>query len=424
MKSELKTLIASLSVAAWCGFSGAAAASNLVVQGQLDEYGAPANGRFDLQLVAHRNPASDSPLAGTLTLEDVDVRNGQFEISPDFGVKLTPNDVVWIAVAVREGNSLGAFSAIPGRLKAEAPQAIGQCWSSTGDSGVNPNVNFLGTTDGQPLVLRSTAGVAINSNAARDMLTLRGANDFLNGPTIQMLGDAADQSESGRIRFVEGTASTNLRGAYVRYDGAQNLLAIGAHNASDNLPESQVDHMIMRRQAGTQIGIGMAPSETLDVNGAVRINGGIKFAQITTFTKNWAGTQFAEVGETRCRLGGGQVIVKKPGLVIGPCIATSRAEFPSGAVLTQVLTVMQDNSSTQNCTVEVRKIDVSTSGNVLSTLATLTSTGSSGTSVRTAVINAPLALRDTIEFKCETDSDNCGLSGVRIGYEPPNGFVP
>jgi hypothetical protein len=48
------------------------------------------------------------------------------------------------------------WSAIPGRTKATAATAaIGQCWSSTGDDGSNPTLNFLGTTDAQPLVLRT-----------------------------------------------------------------------------------------------------------------------------------------------------------------------------------------------------------------------------------------------------------------------------
>jgi hypothetical protein len=59
-----------------------------------------------------------------------------------------------VEVAVREPGQ-GAFSRIPARTKAIAAPLIGQCWSTTGDSGANPSTNFLGTTDGLPLVLRT-----------------------------------------------------------------------------------------------------------------------------------------------------------------------------------------------------------------------------------------------------------------------------
>ena len=55
---------------------------------------------------------------------------------------------------MRDGNAVGGFSTIPGRSEAASAKAIGACWSSTGDSATNPAVNFLGTTDAQPLVLR------------------------------------------------------------------------------------------------------------------------------------------------------------------------------------------------------------------------------------------------------------------------------
>jgi hypothetical protein len=82
----------------------------------------------------------------------VPVVAGRFRI--DFDLPLATTTAAWIEVGVRDGNAVGGFSTIPGRSEAASAKAIGACWSSTGDSATNPAVNFLGTTDAQPLVLR------------------------------------------------------------------------------------------------------------------------------------------------------------------------------------------------------------------------------------------------------------------------------
>jgi trimeric autotransporter adhesin len=80
------------------------------------------------------------------------VTDGVFRIEFD----LPPGqDEAWVELAVRAAGE-STWSPIPGRTKATAASStIGQCWSSTGDDGSNPTLNFLGTTDAQPLVLRT-----------------------------------------------------------------------------------------------------------------------------------------------------------------------------------------------------------------------------------------------------------------------------
>ncbi len=131
------------------------AATSLIVSGQLDEYGRPANGRFDLQLIPHGDAVVNAPLAGALVLEDVDIRDGRFRVETEFGLKTLSGQAIWIAVAVRGGQESAAFTPIPSRLQALTPSVIGQCWSTAGDSGSNPAVNFLGTTDAQPFEIRT-----------------------------------------------------------------------------------------------------------------------------------------------------------------------------------------------------------------------------------------------------------------------------
>lgn len=130
-----------------------AMAAKFVYDGRLDDRGQPANGQFDLRLGAYAHHKDGVSLAAPIEFSAVEVVDGHFRL--EFDLPLAFDDQAWIEVALRESGIAGAYSAIPGRNKALATPLIGQCWSSTGDSGSNPATNFLGTTDAQPLVLRT-----------------------------------------------------------------------------------------------------------------------------------------------------------------------------------------------------------------------------------------------------------------------------
>jgi hypothetical protein len=132
--------------------AGPAHAARLVYSGVLDVDGRPANGRHDLKLTAYASADGAVPKAAPIEFYAVDVNNGRFELTLDL-----PGEAkeAWVDLAVRPAGA-GSFVPLLGRSKAAlAPEAIGQCWSSTGDSGSSPATNFLGTTDAQPLVLRT-----------------------------------------------------------------------------------------------------------------------------------------------------------------------------------------------------------------------------------------------------------------------------
>jgi hypothetical protein len=129
-----------------------ALAARFTYEGRLDDLGQPADGRYDLKLSAYGDAAQGALLAAPVTFEGVEVREGRFRI--DVELPLEQADPVWLAVAVR-GSGEPVFSAIPGRSKAVAAPLVGACWSSTGDSGSDPALNFIGTTDAQPFVVRT-----------------------------------------------------------------------------------------------------------------------------------------------------------------------------------------------------------------------------------------------------------------------------
>jgi hypothetical protein len=183
------TTIRLLPLAAAIGLlsSAPAGASTFQYDGRLDDGGRPADGRYDLSLTAYPAEKLGSTLAAPMVFEDVLVRDGRFRL--EFDLQSTEASQAWLELGVRDGASAGAFSAIPGRAKAVAAPLVGACWSTTGDTGVNPTSNFLGTIDNQPLVLRSNNaetgrftpdGLRINGDAWDGLfeLAIRGTAGF------------------------------------------------------------------------------------------------------------------------------------------------------------------------------------------------------------------------------------------------------
>ncbi|MBK6725695.1 MAG: tail fiber domain-containing protein [Xanthomonadales bacterium] len=141
-----------LHAALLAAIASSAHAAEFVYQGQLDDRGVPANGRYDLRIAAYTDEKSASGLMAPIEFSSVEVKDGRFELR--FDAPLAKDREAWLEVAVRDVGA-GNFATIPGRSKAISAPLIGACWSSTGDSGSDPATNFLGTTDAQPLVIKT-----------------------------------------------------------------------------------------------------------------------------------------------------------------------------------------------------------------------------------------------------------------------------
>lgn len=158
MNSVTRTLLlASLALTWTPGAQGAP----MRYQGMLSDRGQPANGSFDLQLTLYSAAQGEARLGSPVGFENVEVVNGQFQVELE-APAAAQNASAWLEVAVREGHLGGAYTRIDGREKVILEPQISTCWSTTGDTGSNPAVNFLGNTDNQTLVLSSPFGVRIN----------------------------------------------------------------------------------------------------------------------------------------------------------------------------------------------------------------------------------------------------------------------
>lgn len=94
-------------------------------QGELKHLGTNATGPYDFQFELFDVDSGGSAVAGPVSLAGVNVVNGIFTVELDFGSAPYTGDQLWLAIAVKEGGSPGAYtSLIPRQAIYPTPYAI------------------------------------------------------------------------------------------------------------------------------------------------------------------------------------------------------------------------------------------------------------------------------------------------------------
>ncbi len=165
-------------------------------------------------------------------------------------------------------------------------------WSLTGNSGTSPGTNFLGTTDGQRLVLKTnnteqatltTSGnFGLGTNSPRYKIDLAGigadsqedmiALGVYNGPSI----GSSTQLGGGIIWQANYTGYTK-RSAGILHTAESNGFQSGlAFFTNGNVDETTDFLERMRINKDGNVGIGTAtPGEKLDINGNIKFSGAL-----------------------------------------------------------------------------------------------------------------------------------------------------
>jgi hypothetical protein len=144
-------------------------------QGRLTDDGGPVSDDCDFEFSLWDEGGSGEPpaggtLLGTDTAEGVQVRDGLFTVSLDFGAAAFNGQARWLQIAVDCG--AGATTLSPRQRLTAAPYALyaanGPFWSLAGNAGTNPASQFLGTTDAVSLTLAVSGTAAQRLEPAVD----------------------------------------------------------------------------------------------------------------------------------------------------------------------------------------------------------------------------------------------------------------
>ncbi len=149
----------------------------------------PANDTYDFEFKLYDTASGNGQVGSTITKDDITVTEGLFTVALDFGSGAFTGEARWLEIGVRPGSSDGGYTTLsPRQALTPTPYALyamgapwsgltgmpsgfadgiddtgsgGDSWSLTGNNGTTPGTNFLGTTDSQPLVIKTNGAEAM-----------------------------------------------------------------------------------------------------------------------------------------------------------------------------------------------------------------------------------------------------------------------
>lgn len=131
-----KNLIATALFIVTLCFAASAQTSEFSYQGKLNESSASANGLYDLSFRLCNS--SGSPIGSTLVKNDVQVTDGVFSVSLDFGAASFDGSPRLLEISVRPGASTGSYTTLaPMQPIASTPYSVRSLNATTADTATN-----------------------------------------------------------------------------------------------------------------------------------------------------------------------------------------------------------------------------------------------------------------------------------------------
>jgi hypothetical protein len=160
-------------------------------------------------------------------------------------------------------------------------------WELEGNPNTNPESNFLGTTDPQPLVIRTNGAerVRVAPDGSVSVGTSSGPNPELGGPLAPLQVVRPDHvnlvldvtSTTDHLTMVAGQTGSGLRFS----DG--NFFFVGSQPYA-NRNDISAGTMHLKIEADGRVGIGTdSPGAKLDVNGDARVAGTLRWGNSAAY---------------------------------------------------------------------------------------------------------------------------------------------
>jgi hypothetical protein len=250
------------------------AGTALSYQGRLAHFGVPLDGadQADIQFTLYAGAAGGMPVAGPITIPNVDFDKGLFSVQVDFGSSAFNGEERWIEIASRTPAGSGAFTTLtPRQPVTPAPYALFALSGGGGDG------HSLDASDGSP---EDALFVDPNGSVGIGTLTPSSALDVVGVIT-------SSGGSGGNVR----TLNPLNQGASISFSWLNNVPRLryggsGAGSANGLDIQKVGDVSLLRILDNGNVGIGTTtPANRLTVNGSVRsLTGGFVFPDGTTQT--------------------------------------------------------------------------------------------------------------------------------------------
>lgn len=215
-------------------------------QGRLSDAGKPANGLYDFEFGLYGTMTSTLQVAGPVTLMNIPVNNGLFNVYLDFGDVFNGN-MLFLETRVRPGGSSGGYTTLAPRQPLTAvPYASyamqtgggGGGWLLSGNTGTNPAVNFIGTLDPVTLTLKVNGKSVMRLVPRPTSPNIIGGYE-LNRVAIGMDGDViggggsagSPNTVAGSFSTVGGGSNNRIVTSFATIGGGGAITVTGAYGS-------------------------------------------------------------------------------------------------------------------------------------------------------------------------------------------------